>query len=88
MGRSHAYAQSLARRPVNVTLCSELVSEARELGIPLSATFEAALRERVTAERERRWLEENRQAIEEYNARATSDEQQGAGSFGSQFGNI
>jgi post-segregation antitoxin (ccd killing protein) len=35
---------------------------------PLSATLEASLRVRVKAERDRRWQEENREGIEQYNA--------------------
>jgi antitoxin CcdA len=71
------------RRPVNLTVDTLLLDEAKALGIPLSSTFEQALRARVEAERARRWLEENAGAIEDYNARVEKD-----GSFGSQFGNI
>lgn len=72
-----------ARRAVNVSLDAALVAEARELGIPLSATFEEALRAAVRAGREARWLAENRGAIEDYNARVDAE-----GAFGERFGNI
>ncbi len=62
-----------AKRPVNLTLDGALVDEARALGIPLSATVEAALRTSVAEARERRWLEENREAIAAYNARVERD---------------
>lgn len=61
------------KRAVNVTLDSALVDEARALGIPLSATLGAALLATVVAERARRWQEENREAIEAYNARIERD---------------
>lgn len=71
------------RTPVNVTVDRELLAEARSLGIPISGTLEQALRERVLEVRKERWLEENREAIAEYNERIARE-----GTFGSQFGNI
>jgi len=65
---THAPPSSTAKRSVNVSISAPLVDEARSLGIPLSATLEAALRVRVKAERDRRWQEENREGIEQYNA--------------------
>lgn len=62
-----------AKRAVNVSLEAALVDEARALGIPLSATLGAALRASVAAERARRFLEENRAGIEDYNARLERD---------------
>lgn len=44
---------------------------------------EEALRARVKAEREARWLAENHAAIEDYNARVEAE-----GAFGEQFENI
>lgn len=65
---THAPPSSTTKRSVNVSINASLVDEARSLGIPLSATLEAALRVRVKAERDRRWQEENREGIEQYNA--------------------
>lgn len=56
------------RKPVNLSLDTGVVEAAREAGINLSHTCEAALRAAAKAERERRWQEENRGAIEEWNA--------------------
>lgn len=56
------------RKPVNLSLDTGVVEAAREAGINLSQTCEAALRDAVRAERERRWQEENREAIEGWNA--------------------
>ncbi len=56
-----------SRRPVNVSLDETLVASARELGINLSRACEAGLAAEVKQERERRWREENREAIEGWN---------------------
>ena len=64
---THAHARS-PKRSVNVSIESALVDEARRLDIPLSATMETALRARVKEERDRRWQEENREGIADYNA--------------------
>ena len=64
-------AQNLARIPkqaVNVSLPSELVAQARELGIGTSQASEAGLRAEIARERGRRWREENRAAIGAWNA--------------------
>ena len=55
------------KRPTNVSLSASLVDEARELGIKVSQACEAGLAAATKAERERRWLEENREAIESQN---------------------
>ena len=57
------------RRATNVTLSPGLVSAAKQLGINVSEACETGLRERVAEARRQRWLEENREAIEAYNAR-------------------
>lgn len=56
------------KRPTNVSLSAALVDEARELGINLSQACEDGLAAASKAERERRWLEENRAAIESNHA--------------------
>lgn len=55
------------KRGTNVSLRSDLVEEARELGISLSSACETGLAAAVKAEKERRWLEENADAIRSYN---------------------
>lgn len=57
------------RRAVNVSVDPGLVAEARELGVPLSETFEEALRMRVIEARHDRWRRENADAIAEYHER-------------------
>ncbi|MFN3231648.1 MAG: type II toxin-antitoxin system CcdA family antitoxin [Alphaproteobacteria bacterium] len=55
------------RRPVNLTADKSLIEEAKALGLNLSQTFEESLRLAVNREKEKQWLEENREAIESYN---------------------
>ena len=55
------------RRPTNVTLRTDLLAEARHLGINVSEACERGLQENVAATKRQRWLEENREAIEDYN---------------------
>jgi antitoxin CcdA len=57
------------KRAVNLFVDVELLEEARRLRINISETLERRLRTIVKAEQERRWLEENREAIEAYNRR-------------------
>jgi antitoxin CcdA len=56
------------RKPVNLSLDTGVVEAAREAGINLSQTCEAALRAAAKSERERRWQEENKDWIEANNA--------------------
>jgi len=56
------------RGPVNLSLDSGVVAAARDAGINLSQTCEAALRAAARAERERQWKEENRMWIDAHNA--------------------
>lgn len=51
------------KKPVNLSINETLLSEARAQGLNLSAVLERAL----IQERARRWLAENREAIDAYN---------------------
>jgi antitoxin CcdA len=55
------------KRAVNLFVDTELLDEARRLRINLSETLERRLRSLVKAEQEKRWLEENRAAIDSIN---------------------
>jgi antitoxin CcdA len=55
------------KKPVNLSINSDLLRQARKLGVNLSKTLESQLEQILRAERARRWQEENREAIEEYN---------------------
>lgn len=51
------------RRPTNVTLSTELVDQAKELGISVSRACEAGLAGEVKRVREAKWVEENMEAM-------------------------
>ncbi|HYS47659.1 MAG TPA: type II toxin-antitoxin system CcdA family antitoxin [Xanthobacteraceae bacterium] len=53
---------------MNLFVDTELLDEARRLRINISETLERRLRTIVRAEQERRWLEDNRDAIASINA--------------------
>ena len=56
------------KTPTNLSLRADLVRRAKELGLNLSDLVDLAL-ERAIKEAERKtWLDENREAIAEYNA--------------------
>ena len=55
------------KRAVNLFVDAELLDEARRLRINISETLERRLRTIVRAEREKRWLEENKDAIASIN---------------------
>jgi antitoxin CcdA len=56
-----------AKKSANLSIRADLLEEARAYKINLSQTLEAALRVELKREKERRWLEENRAAIDAYN---------------------
>jgi antitoxin CcdA len=59
--------RSARKRPVNLSIDSELLQQARELKVNLSKALEEGLLAIVREERARRWQEENREAIEAHN---------------------
>ena len=71
-------AKASQRRPrgrtiaTNVSLDSDLVIEARELGVNISRASTLGLENAVAKARAERWLEENRSALESSSAFADS----------------
>ena len=59
--------RSAPKKPVNLSIDSELLQQARELKVNLSRALEERLAQILREERARRWQEENRDAIEAYN---------------------
>ena len=55
------------KRRTNVSIDARLLDEARSRGIKLSPLLEEAIARKLAEEAERRWLEENQQAISAYN---------------------
>jgi antitoxin CcdA len=60
--------EEVDKRAVSVLVEAQLLDEANRLHIDLSETLERGLRSMVQSDEERRWVEENKQAFEEYNA--------------------
>jgi antitoxin CcdA len=56
------------KRAVNLFVDADLLDEARRLNINVSETLERRLRMIVKTERQKRWLENNRDAIASINA--------------------
>jgi antitoxin CcdA len=59
----------IKKRAVNLFVDTDLLDSERRLQINPSETLERRLRTIVRAEQEKRWLEENREAIAAYNRR-------------------
>ena len=64
---------TISKKAANLTVRADLLEEARTYKINLSQTLEAALQVELKKEKERRWLEENRAAIEAYNRHIERD---------------
>nr|WP_324257985.1 type II toxin-antitoxin system CcdA family antitoxin [Cellvibrio fontiphilus] len=64
---SQTYNTQAPKKPVNVSINSDLLERARGLNINLSATFEQALAEQLRNEQRAQWLRENAEAIKTYN---------------------
>ncbi len=57
------------KRATNLSLNSRVLDLARELGMNVSATVDALLAQEVQRRYWERWNEQNKEAIEHYNAR-------------------
>jgi antitoxin CcdA len=60
--------RQVKKRAVNLFVDADLLDHARRLRINISDTLERRLRTIVKAEQEKRWLEENREAIASINS--------------------
>jgi antitoxin CcdA len=65
----HDYSQPPRRKRVNLTVREDVMKEAKELGLNASKAAEAGIEAAVREEKGRRWLEENRDAIQAHNRR-------------------
>lgn len=61
------------KKAANLSISSELLHQAKALHINLSATLERALAEAIRDKQRQQWLQENRQAIEDYNRRIEAE---------------
>ena len=58
---------NVTKKATNITLSSDVLAEAKALGINISQSCDQFLRELVRNERERRWLQDNADFIAAYN---------------------
>lgn len=73
------YNPNSPKKAANLSINGDLLKQAKDLGINLSQTLEETLADKVARRKEQLWLEENREAIDEYNR---SIERRGAFSNG------
>jgi len=64
-----AYNSEAPKRATNLSINSDLLQKAKSYNINLSKSFESYLNELVKKKEEKRWREENLQAIESFNER-------------------
>jgi antitoxin CcdA len=57
-----------SRKSVNLSIRRDLLAEAKELGLNVSEAATTGIAAAVSAEKSKRWKEENREAIESSNA--------------------
>lgn len=60
---------SAPKKPTNLSINSDLLQQAKEHHINLSQALELRLTEILRDEKQLIWIEENREAMEEYNRR-------------------
>lgn len=68
-----ATAETPPRKPTNVSIRSDLLAEARALGLNLSRTLETALEAEIRDKHKQQWLEDNRKALEAYSRHIERD---------------
>ncbi|MDP3333077.1 MAG: type II toxin-antitoxin system CcdA family antitoxin [Methylococcaceae bacterium] len=61
------YNTQAPKKPTNVSINSDLLTQAKELKINISATLENALTDLVNAKQQELWKHKNKAAIEAYN---------------------
>ncbi len=61
------------KRAINLSLNAKVLEKARELGLNVSATVDTLLAEEVQRVYWQRWNEENKEAIDHYNARIAKE---------------
>lgn len=79
MKAQRIYDTDAPKKPVNLSANSDLMRIAKKAGINLSNTLEEAVLEKLRAMQEEEWFEENKEAVEAYNARVTKHGVFGAG---------
>lgn len=66
----HLYDKEAPKKATNLSVNSNLLAKARDLDINLSATLERALESAVRQSAKEKWLEDNKEALENCNSLA------------------
>lgn len=67
--QTNLFNPNAPKKSTNLSINSDLLLQAKERRINISQTLELRLAELLREEKSRRWKEENRGAIEDYNRR-------------------
>ena len=62
------YNSNAPKKAANVSINSDLLQQAKDLKINLSATLEEQLAHLIRRKRRAQWLDENRRAMDDYSA--------------------
>lgn len=73
MNHHFGYDHTAPKKPVNLSVNSDLLHQAKTRRINLSRTFEEAIRNKLKTILEEQWLAEHQQAIAAYNRHITKD---------------
>ena len=65
---NNAYDVGAPKKAANLSVNSDLLAQAKKLGINISAVLEHSLADKVKMLKAEAWKRENKEAIEEYNA--------------------
>lgn len=68
MAGAAIFDRKAPKRATNVSVNADLLRQAKELGLNLSQALEERLEQILREERRRRWLEDNRESFQAYNA--------------------
>ncbi len=66
---SATYDVTSPKRATNLSVNADLLDQAKALNINLSRTLEESLEQRIRQENRRKWLVDNKEAIDAYNKR-------------------
>jgi len=69
---NHIYRTDAPKKATNLSINSDLLRQAKALGINLSATLENRLEELIRSKKEEQWLNETAEAVE-YNNRLVEE---------------
>jgi antitoxin CcdA len=67
------FNSSASKKAANLSINSDLLNQAKALQINLSATLEQALIEVIRDKQRHQWLQDNQQAILQYNQRVETE---------------